>query len=66
MTMSFDSLDELEGTEISVESAGFEFGFIIGGESNDDVVVLAFGVGVDEADVAEVVDVQLEKVESAG
>lgn len=66
IAMNFNELEELEGTEISVEASGLEFGIIIGGEANDDVVVLAFATGVEEADVAKVVEAQLDKIESAG
>lgn len=66
MTMTFNSLDDIEGTEIMVEASGIEFGLIIGGVSNDETVVLASATGVEEADVAKIVDAQLKKIENAG
>lgn len=62
MTMNFNELDELDGTEIAMDISGLTVDLIFGGKSNDDVVVLAVSTGVEEADVAKVVDAQLEKV----
>lgn len=66
MSMTFAPLTDLEGTEISMSVQGISLEFIVGGKSNDELAVLAFSTGLEEADVVKIVEAQLEKVENAG
>lgn len=66
MTMTFSELADLEGTKMSITVADIDLEAIVGGQSSDKMLVAAFSTGVPEADVVEVVEAQMTKVEDAG
>lgn len=63
LTMSFEELTDLEGTRVNIEAMGQELTMTMGGRTEGDTVVAVLGLGVEEADVVQVVDAQMGKIE---
>lgn len=62
MTMSFENLEDLEGTKVSVSVDELTIDMLMGGTSQDSMVVAAVATGVDESELTQVVDAQMEKL----
>ncbi len=66
MTMSFSELEGLEGTKVSVAVDEVTIDMLMGGASQDRMVVAAVATGVDEGELKEVVDTQVDKLPEVG
>lgn len=62
MTMSFSELEDLEGTKVSVAVDELTIDMLMGGTSQDRMVVAAVATGIDEGELTEVVDAQVDKL----
>ncbi|MGB5935686.1 MAG: hypothetical protein WBG76_07450 [Ornithinimicrobium sp.] len=62
MTMSFSDLEDLEGTKVSVAVDELTIDMLMGGTSQDSMVVAAVATGVDEGELKDIVDTQVDKM----
>ncbi|MGB5952939.1 MAG: hypothetical protein WBG57_10580 [Ornithinimicrobium sp.] len=62
MTMTFEDLADLEGTKVSVAIDEISIDMLMGGTSEDSMVVAAVATGVEEAELKEIVDAQVTKM----
>lgn len=65
-TMTFSSLENLDGTKISVAIADQTVEMTMAGKTEGNTIVAVLGQGVSEEDVETVVDAQVAKVNSLG
>jgi len=65
MTLTFEELDELEGTKMTVALGEVEVDMLMGGTMEDQVVVAGFGTGVGQDQLTEVIETQVGKVDDA-
>ena len=65
MTMTFEELDDLEGTKMTVALGDVEVDMLMGGTMQDQVVVAGFGTGVDQEQLTDVIEAQVDNVEDA-
>lgn len=63
MTMSFEELDDLEGTKMTVALGEVEVDMLMGGTMDGDVVVAGFGTGVGEKQLTDVIETQVDKLD---
>jgi hypothetical protein len=66
MTMTFEDLDELEGTKMTVALGEVEVDMLMGGTMEGKVVVAGFGTGVKEKQLTRVIEAQVDKLDSVG
>lgn len=62
MVMSFDDLDSLDGTKLSVAMGELTVDMIMGGTMQDQMIVAGFSTGLDEDQLASVIDAQVAKL----
>lgn len=62
MKLGFNALDGLDGTKISMDVMGMKIEAIMGGVQDGDNVVAVMAIGLEEAQVKEIVEKQQEKV----
>lgn len=62
MTMTFEDLADLEGTKVSVSVDEVSIDMLMGGTSEDSMVVAAVATGVEESELKQIVDAQVEKL----
>jgi hypothetical protein len=63
MTMSFEELEDLEGTKMTVALGEVEVDLLMGGTMDGDVVVAGFGTGVGEKQLTDVIETQVDKLD---
>lgn len=64
MTMTFQELDELEGTKMTVALGELEVDLLMGGTMQGQLVVAGFGTGIEEKQLTAVVDAQVDKLDT--
>ncbi len=63
MVLSFDDLDELDGTKMSIALGELNVDMLMGGRTEDAMVVAGFATGVEEADLTKVIEAQIAKLD---
>lgn len=66
MTMTFSSLDGLDGTKIGLDVMGQSIEMIMGGTTEGENVVAVMGMGLTEEEVKQIVDLQVGKISDLG
>ncbi|MGB3259185.1 MAG: hypothetical protein WBA72_14500 [Ornithinimicrobium sp.] len=62
MVMSFEDLDSLDGTKLSVAMGELTVDMIMGGTMEDQMIVAGFSTGLSEDQLVSVIDAQVEKL----
>ncbi|MGC1206768.1 MAG: hypothetical protein WA880_02300 [Ornithinimicrobium sp.] len=63
MVMTFEDLESLDGTKLSVSMGEFTVDMIMGGTMEDQMIVAGFATGLDEDQLAEVIEAQVAKLQ---
>ncbi len=65
MVMSFEDLESLDGTKLSVAMGELTVDMIMGGTMEDQMIVAGFATGLDEDQLTSVIDAQMAKLTDA-